>query len=97
MSARRRPHLRLLLVIALLLSGAVTACGGDEQPSPGDTDFLMSGNITLEDQGWVCGGKVDIDRLEVTVRNQDIDAVQFGPGARGESASSTSPSTGRTG
>ena len=83
MSARRRPHLRLLLVIALLLSGAVTACGGDEQPSPGDTDFLTSGNITLEDQGWVCGGKVDIDRLEVTVRNRTSTPSSSVPGCTG--------------
>jgi hypothetical protein len=82
-SARRRLHLRLLFALALLLSGAVTACGGDDQPRPGDMDYLTTGNITLEDQGWVCGGKVDIDRLEVTVRNQDIDAVQLGPGCTG--------------
>jgi hypothetical protein len=82
-SARRRLHLRLLLVLALLLSGVVTACGGDNRPEPGDADFLTTGTITLEDQGWVCGGKVDIDKLEVTVRNENIDAVQLGPGCTG--------------
>jgi len=82
-SARRRLHLRLLVVLALLLSGAVTACGGSDRPEPGDMDFLTTGKISLEDQGWVCGGKVDIDKLEVTVRNQDIDAVQLGPGCTG--------------
>ena len=82
-SARRRLHLRLLLVFALLLSGAVTACGGEDEPRIGDPEFLTTGHISLEDQGWVCGGKVDIDRLEVTVRHADIDAVQFGPGCTG--------------
>lgn len=81
-SAGRRLHLRLSLVIVLLASGIVAACGGDER-NPNDPDFLTTGSISLEDQGWVCGGKVDLDRLEVTVRNADIDAVQLGPGCTG--------------
>jgi hypothetical protein len=82
-SAGRRPHLRLLVVLALLVGSVVVGCGGDDDPSIGDPDFLTTGRISLEDQGWVCGGKVDIDKLEVTVRNANIDAVQLGPGCNG--------------
>lgn len=81
-SAGRRLHLRLLLVLALLLGSVVAACGGDER-SVDDPDFLSTGSISLEDQGWVCGGKIDLDKLEVTVRSANIDAVQFGPGCTG--------------
>jgi hypothetical protein len=82
-SAGRRLHLRLVFALVLVLASAAAACGGEEERSMDDPDYLSTGNLRLEDQGWVCGGKVDLDRLEVTVRDADIDAVQFGPGCTG--------------
>lgn len=81
----RRLHLLLSFLSVLLVSGLVAACGGDSggERSTDDPDFLATGDISLEDQGWVCGGTVDLDRLEVTVRTADIDAVQLGPGCTG--------------
>jgi hypothetical protein len=70
----------LTLSLALLLVSLAAACGGGDDSSNAS---LTSGNIKLEDQGWYCGGRVDVDRLEVTIRNTDIDAVELGRGCTG--------------
>ena len=72
----RKAVLTILLVVAL--TGLVTACGGDSTNSS-----LTSGDIKLHDQSWYCGGPVDVDRLEVTIRNAVIDAVELGRGCTG--------------
>jgi hypothetical protein len=82
----RRPKRNVFRAIvraaALSLVAIGAGCGSDDGGTD-DPGFLSTGRITLEDQGWVCGGKVDLDHLEVTVRNANIDAVQFGPGCTG--------------
>ena len=71
------------VLLATVLVATVAACGGEDRADPSDPEFLSTGTLTLEDQGWVCGGEVDLDRLEVTVRYMDVDAVQLGPGCTG--------------
>lgn len=74
----RKTHLAAFLV-ALTLLGAATSCGtGGTQ----ELD-LASGNITLFDQGWYCGEEVDIDRLEVTIRHANTDAIHIARGCTG--------------
>lgn len=68
--------LKLLLLLALV--GLAASCGSDSTNSS-----LTSGNITLEEQSWYCGGRVDVDRLEVTIRTAVIDAIELGRGCTG--------------
>lgn len=68
------------LLVALALVCVVAACGSEE---PDQIVDLASGNIEIEDQAWYCGGRVDVDRLEVTVRNVNTDAIHLGRGCTG--------------
>jgi hypothetical protein len=76
----RRPVVAALAVLALLALGA--GCGGDVAPEDPFVD-LTRGNVTLTDQGWYCGSRVDVDRLEVTVRHADVDAIHLARGCTG--------------
>jgi hypothetical protein len=60
----------------------VVVATGCTQREVGSVD-LTTGSISLEDQGWYCGSAVDIDRLEVTVRAADVDAIHLGSGCTG--------------
>lgn len=75
-SPLKRHALKLLL--PLVLAGLAAACGGESSNSS-----LTSGSIKLQDQSWYCGGRVDVDRLEVTIRHLDLDAVELGRGCTG--------------
>lgn len=75
-SLLRKHALKLLLPLAL--ASVAAACGGASTNTS-----LTSGTIKLHDQGWYCGGRVDVDRLEITIRRAVIDAVEFGRGCTG--------------
>jgi hypothetical protein len=70
---------RLAATALLAVSLAwLAACGGESTNTS-----LTSGTIKLHDQGWYCGGHVDVDRLEVMIRNVPVDAVEIGFGCNG--------------
>lgn len=66
------------------LAGIVLACSVAACAS-GDAAHidLTSGSFTVVDQGWYCGGPVNVDRLTVTVRRADTDAIHLGRGCTG--------------
>ena len=66
------------LLLSVALATLVAACGGDSTNTS-----LTSGTIKLHDRGWYCGGRVDIDRLEVMIRQAPVDAVELGYGCTG--------------
>jgi hypothetical protein len=76
--SRLRHSVGVLGILALACLAA--ACGGRGESM---NSSLTSGTIRLEDQGWYCGEPVDIDRLEVTVRRVDTDAIHLGRGCTG--------------
>lgn len=76
-SLRRRGGSALVVLVLVCLAAA---CGGGNDGTNLD---LTSGDITLEDQGWYCGSAVDVDRLQVTVRHADVDAIHLGVGCTG--------------
>jgi hypothetical protein len=63
---------------AVVLTSLAAACGGSSVNAD-----PTSGTISLQDQGWFCGEKVDIDRLEVTIRFAGNDAIQLARGCSG--------------
>jgi hypothetical protein len=81
-SRARKPRAsRLKLAVVLAIgSGLVVGCGGGGSDEPID---LASGTVELNDQGWYCSGKVDMDRVAVTIESVDIDAIHLGRGCTG--------------
>ncbi len=65
-------------LLALSFACLAAGCGGDASNTS-----LTSGSINLQNQTWYCGGPVDVDRLEVTIRRVDTDAIHLGRGCTG--------------